>query len=78
MTLKPDIVYQMGRFMYVAPSPQLNGQSKYVPLGTRTPTSSARDTRGDPQKVEARVFTASQSNEERIVPDTPSRSTSCS
>lgn len=45
---------------------------EYVPLGTRTPIRAARTSWWTPKKVASGVFTASQSDEERILTGTPS------
>lgn len=82
MAPKPYIVYQRGRSKPVGPSRLLSGQSndeqdpEYVPPSTRTPIAAARASGGIPKKVVPRVITTFQSDEERTLTITSSRSTS--
>ena len=47
---------------------------EYVPPGTATPSRAARAARATPKKVASNVVTASQSDEERTLTGTPSKS----
>ena len=47
---------------------------EYVPPGTSTPSRATRAPRATPKKVASRVVIASQSDEERTLTGTPSRS----
>ncbi|TMX01079.1 hypothetical protein EJD97_025233 [Solanum chilense] len=79
MAPKQDRFYARGRSKSGAPSARLvigsdhERDPKYVPLGTSTPSRAARAT---PKKVASGVVTASQSDEERTLTDTPSGSES--
>ena len=80
MALKQDRVYERGRSMYVAPSAQLvigfndEHNPKYLPPGTNISALAARAFRAMPKKLASGVVTASQSDEELTLTDTPSGS----
>ena len=80
MAPKQDRVYARGRSKSVALSACLVIASddervpEYVPPGTATPSRAARATRAMPKKVAPGVVIASQSDEERTLTGTPSRS----
>ena len=79
MAPKLDCVYSRRHFKSVALSKQMVIGSdderylEYVLQGTLTPTCAARTYRATPPKVAPGGFTASQSEEERILTSTPSR-----
>ncbi|XP_015059467.1 uncharacterized protein LOC107005397 [Solanum pennellii] len=80
MAPKLDRVYTEGHSKSVAPSARLvigsdnERDPEYLPPGTVTLARAARTTRATPMKLGTGVATASQSEEERILTDTPSRS----
>ena len=80
MEPKQDRVYARGQSKFVAPSAHLDIGSEderdpeYVPPGTATPSRVVCATRVAPKKVASDVVTASQSDEECILTDTPSGS----
>ena len=80
MAHKKDIVYYLGRSKSVTPSQRMIGtfdderDPEYVPPGAMTTTPDARESRATYQKVVCGVVTAFQSDEERTLTSTPSRS----
>ena len=80
MAPKQDRVYERGQSKSVAMSDLLvicsddERDPKYVPPGTSTPSRAARAARSTPKMVASGVVTASQSDEERTLTDTPSGS----
>ena len=80
MVPKQDRIYARGRSKSVAPSARMvigsddKRDPEYVPPGTSTPSCAARAPRATPKKVSSGVVTASQSDEERTLTGTPSRS----
>lgn len=82
MSPNPYIIYESGKSKSVSPFHLLIVQSdnerdpKYVPPGNHTPTLASRATWCTPKKVDPCVVIASQSDEQRSLTGTPSRSTS--
>ena len=80
MAPKQDRIYACGRSQTVALSARMvigsdnERDPEYVPPGTSTPSRAARAARAIPKKVASDVVTASQSDEERTLTDTPSGS----
>ena len=80
MAPKQDRSYARGRSKSVAPSARMiigsddERDPEYVPPGASTPSRAARAPRATPKKVASGVVTASQSDEERTLTVTPSRS----
>ena len=75
-----DRVYARGRSKSVAPSARMvigsddERDPEYVPPGTSTPSRAARAPRATPKKVASDIVTASQSDEERTLTGTLSKS----
>ena len=80
MAPKQDRTYACGRSKSVAPSARLiigsddERDPEYVPPGTFAPSRAARAPRATPKTVASGVVTASQSDEECTLTDTPSGS----
>ena len=78
MASKQDRVYARGHSKSVAPSAPLfigsddEHDPEYVPPDTATPARATCATKATPKKVASGVVSASQSDEERILTDTPS------
>ena len=77
MEPKQDRIYARGRSKSVAPSARLvigsddERDPEYVPPGTSTSSRATRAPRATTKKVASGVVTASQSDEERTLTDTP-------